>query len=133
MSKNIQQPLKKKKPTAKRTKKRLRSRPISLIWLFTSVLAIVLIGYLVNQRLDNDLFLLQEEYGFLNKQKDGLTTKILELDSQIKLSENDDFIENEARTKYGFLRDGEIRFVITNPEVLWGPEGPPPEYQNEQK
>jgi hypothetical protein len=31
------------------------------------------------------------------------------------------------------LADGEIRFVVSNPEVLWGPEGPPPEFleQNE--
>lgn len=37
---------------------------------------------------------------------------------QIKISANDDFIINEARTKYGYLAKGEIRFVVTNREVL---------------
>ena len=32
----------------------------------------------------------------------------------------DAFIENLARTKYGYMKSDEIRFVITNPEVLYG-------------
>lgn len=32
----------------------------------------------------------------------------------------DAFIENLARTKYGYMKSDELRFVITNPEVLYG-------------
>ncbi|MFH1513112.1 MAG: septum formation initiator family protein [Bacillota bacterium] len=32
----------------------------------------------------------------------------------------DAFIENLARTLYGYMKSDEIRFVITNPEVLYG-------------
>jgi cell division protein FtsB len=50
--------------------------------------------------------------------------------SKIEQAGSDEFIANEARTKYGFLADGEIRFIITNPSVLWGEEGPPPGWKN---
>ena len=39
----------------------------------------------------------------------------------------DAFIENQARMLYGYMKPDEIRFVITNPEVLYGPEGIPRE------
>ena len=32
----------------------------------------------------------------------------------------DAFIENLARTQYGYMKADEIRFVITNPEDLYG-------------
>ena len=49
-----------------------------------------------------------------------------EIEVEILNAETDAYVENEARTKYGYMRRGEIRFVITNPEVLYGgilPEG----------
>lgn len=33
---------------------------------------------------------------------------------------SDSFIENQARTMYGYMMPDEIRFVITNPEALYG-------------
>lgn len=32
----------------------------------------------------------------------------------------DAFIENLVRTLYGYMKSDELRFVITNPEVLYG-------------
>lgn len=43
---------------------------------------------------------------------------LLRLQEQVRLAETDQFIVSEARTKYGYLFPGEIRFVVTNPEVL---------------
>ncbi len=37
----------------------------------------------------------------------------------------DAFVENQARTMYGYMKPDEIRFVITNPEVLYGTENVP--------
>ena len=51
--------------------------------------------------------------------------EVARLTNEVQLSGTDEFIANEARTKYRYLLDGEIRFVITNPEVLWGEEGLP--------
>ena len=47
------------------------------------------------------------------------------LQEELKLVGTDAFIENQARTEYGYMRDDEIRFVITNPEVLYGTEDVP--------
>ena len=33
---------------------------------------------------------------------------------------SDEFIENQARTRYGYMMPDEIRFVITNPDALYG-------------
>ncbi|NLB38356.1 MAG: hypothetical protein GX810_03790, partial [Clostridiales bacterium] len=53
---------------------------------------------------------------------------VSELSQKLQLTTRDDFIANEARTKYGYLSPGEIRYVVTNPEVLWDNYTvPPPE------
>ncbi|NLC33363.1 MAG: hypothetical protein GX781_08705 [Clostridiales bacterium] len=51
--------------------------------------------------------------------------EVVELADQLVLASTDEFIASEARTQYGYLAPGEIRFVVTNPEVLWGKEGAP--------
>ena len=51
---------------------------------------------------------------------------LLRLQEQVRMAETDQFIASEARTKYGYLFPGEIRFVVTNPEVL----GLPPRTDN---
>jgi len=43
----------------------------------------------------------------------------------VRLAASDNFIANEARTKYGYIFPGEIRFVVTNPEVLGLPAASP--------
>ena len=52
------------------------------------------------------------------------------LKDQLQRAESDAYIANIARTEYGYIAPGEIRFVITNPSVLWGEEGPPEEFKN---
>jgi cell division protein FtsB len=42
------------------------------------------------------------------------------LKDTLELVDTEAFIENQARTLYGYMRPDEIRFVITNPEVLYG-------------
>jgi len=50
---------------------------------------------------------------------------ILRMAEQVRLAQTDQFIANEARTKYGYLFPGEIRFVVQNPEVLGLPTRAP--------
>lgn len=51
---------------------------------------------------------------------------VSELAQKLQLTSQDTFIANEARTKYGYLSPGEIRYVVTNPEVLWDNYTVPP-------
>ena len=46
-----------------------------------------------------------------------------ELENVLMIVDTDAFVEREARTQHGFMRADEIRFVISNPEVLYGEEG----------
>jgi cell division protein FtsB len=50
---------------------------------------------------------------YMENRKSSLQETLGDLDT-------DAFIENIARTKYGYMKSDELRFVITNPEVLYG-------------
>ena len=90
-----------------------------------AVTAVVAFFLVINHNLDKDIANLKGivadgNYALSMKQKE-----VSELAQKVQLASTDDFIANEARTKHGFLAEGEIRFVVTNPEVLYGTEGAP--------
>lgn len=45
-----------------------------------------------------------------------------ELETQAQSVGTDAFVENQARTLYGYIMPDEVRFVIDNPEALYGDE-----------
>lgn len=45
-----------------------------------------------------------------------------QLQQTLQLVGTDAFIENQARTMYGYMKPDEIRLVIVNPEALYGDE-----------
>ena len=49
-----------------------------------------------------------------------LETKENKLQATLAAMGTDAFIENLARTLYGYMKSDELRFVITNPEELYG-------------
>ena len=49
----------------------------------------------------------------------GLQNEKLNLAAELNVADTDAYIENQARTRYGYLKPGELRFVITNPEALY--------------
>lgn len=48
-----------------------------------------------------------------------LQNEKLRLEAELEAAGTDAYIENQARTRYGYLKPGELRFVITNPEALY--------------
>lgn len=86
---------------------------------------IVAVGSMVNARLQDNVdslrvTVVQANNAYVMEQK-----RVTELTEKLKLTTDDDFIANEARTRYGYLAEGEIRYVVTNPEVLWDNGVPP--------
>lgn len=80
--------------------------------------AILLMGWVLADRYDQGIHRLRvdiEEASDLVFQKER---DLLRLAEQVRLAQTDQFIASEARTKYDYLFPGEIRFVVTNPEVL---------------
>ena len=52
-----------------------------------------------------------------------------DLETELSAAGTDAYIENQARTRYGYLKPGELRFVITNPETLYGDGAEVPQLQ----
>jgi len=97
-------------------------------WYYLVIICctLILMGWLVAQRVEGEnrrlrIVLSQAEDLVFEKERE-----VLRLSEQVRLASTDQFIANEARTKYGYLFPGEIRFVVTNPEVL----GLPPREDN---
>lgn len=52
-------------------------------------------------------------------------TENSELTDLLEAVGTDSFIENQARTMFGYMKQDELRLVITNPEVLYGTDQVP--------
>lgn len=123
-----------RKPTRKKRQlglglRRLGQKRMPWYALLVMALSVFLIFYLVLRNMEQDIKSLrvvldQAEDLVFDKERD-----ILRLSEQVRLAGTDQFIANEARTKYGYLFPGEIRFVVLNPEVLGLPPraNPPPQ------
>ena len=121
-----------KEPRKKRRRPPLARRLLSLRIKWHTLLilccAILLMGWVLARSYDQGI---QRLRAIVDQADDLVFEKergILRLQEQVRLAATDQFIANEARTKYGYLFPGEIRFVVINPEVLGLPprqEQPP--------
>ena len=105
---------------------RLRYVQVPFIVVLTAMLMIVAVFSLINTRLDSGISQLRglvEEASYLTSMKQK---EVQELALKLEMAGTDDFIANEARTQYGYLAPGEIRFIVTNKEALWGEPGSSP-------
>jgi len=95
-------------------------RAVRLPWygVAAACVAVLIMGWVVAGNMDRGI----EDLRLQIDQADDLVfareRDILRLTEQVRLASTDQFIASEARTKYGYLFPGEIRFVVTNPEVL---------------
>ena len=106
---------------------KLRYQQVPAVTLVAVLLIIVAVFTVINSSLRREARGLQEMVAEGNRLVSAKQKEVSDLSSKVQLARTDEFIANEARTQYGYLSDGEIRFVVTNPEVLWGEEGMPAE------
>ncbi|MDO5022829.1 MAG: hypothetical protein Q4E07_05780 [Eubacteriales bacterium] len=116
----------------RRLERRSRRKTMRVPFVLVAAVCFVLLSltFMINRRLDARVFekeLILKEVLYQTEMQEIHASRLRE---QLELSKNDSYIANIARTEYGFLADGEIRFVITNPSALWGPEGVPEEFKN---
>ena len=112
-------------PRKRRQLYKLRYKQVPGIVVITAMIIVVAVFSVINNNLNRGIEQLRgmvEEGSYLVSMKQK---EVSDLASKLELAATDDFIANEARTQYGYLAPGEIRFVVTNPEVLWGTETPP--------
>ena len=89
-----------------------------------AVLACITIAFLwVSSKLDNSIADANQQYQQAVASSNTLETEQNTLKDTLASSNTDAFIENQARTLYDYMKPDEIRFVITNPDALYGTDG----------
>lgn len=110
--------------TRKRSRlSKLRYIQVPCYVLFTALFVVFALFSVINSNLRHQVSGLQEMVAEGNRLVADKQKEVADLANMVQLSSTDEFIANEARTQYGYLSEGEIRFVVTNPEVLWGEDG----------
>lgn len=90
------------------------------IWIPVISAVIVIVGFFcVSARLVSTTNELNAVLSANNLRISDLQQEQTELKNTLKTVGTDSFIEHQARTLYGYMKPDEIRFVITNPEILY--------------
>lgn len=95
----------------------VRVRVVAVICIL-AVITVAFVFLYFNKK--NTMKSLDEQYVEALSYHQYLENKENSLRATLEAMGTDAFIENLARTLYGYMKSDEIRFVITNPEVLYG-------------
>ena len=91
------------------------------VWPVLALIACMLAVFLWSSgRLSESIKGVEEKYNQGRVKLTRLENEQTGLESTLEVVDSEAFIENQARSVYGYMRPDEIRFVITNPEVLYG-------------
>lgn len=104
---------------------RLGQRRVPIYALVIACGAILLMGWILSSNYNREIDALQKQIDVANEQVFAKERENLKLAEQVRLAASDSFIAHEARTQHGYIFPGEIRFVVTNPEVLGLPPASP--------
>ncbi|MEG0901887.1 MAG: septum formation initiator family protein [Clostridia bacterium] len=90
------------------------------IWALLTALACVLLAFFCySGTLTKSIDELDVAYDQAMLRMADLENEKASLTAKLDTVGSDAFIENQARTMYGYMMPNEIRFVITNPESLY--------------
>lgn len=96
------------------------------VWVLILTSAFVLVGFFwYGGTLSSTISELDAAYGDAKVRLSELENMQEDLKDTLETVGTDAFIENQARTMYGYMMPDEIRFVITNPETLYGSDEVP--------
>jgi cell division protein FtsB len=107
----------------------MKARRIRYITLLV-MLAVVGIAFAAaNNHIQSSILNISKQESQNRIQLSDIQKEKLSLEAELSVAGTDAYIENEARTRYGYLKPGELRFVITNPEALYSGGGEAPNLQ----
>ena len=96
------------------------------IWVLIGALFCVLVAFFcMSSSLSRSIGELDDAYGQRKARLAELQNDQAALKDTLASVGSDAYIENQARTVYGYMMPDEIRLVISNPETLYGEEGVP--------
>lgn len=94
-------------------------RRIKLFPVLVLAFAIVACGLVTMNRLDGDIAVLEDTARETQRRKLDAEAKRSALQQEIAVKDTDSYIMEKARSLYGYLMPGEIRFVVVNPDSLY--------------
>lgn len=92
---------------------------IKLLYVVAAAFVIIAGGIMAINRLNGDIAVLQAEYAATRVKKTEADGRTSDLKQELAIKDTDSYIRSRARTMYHYLSQGEILFVVENPEVLY--------------
>lgn len=93
------------------------------IWPVLALLVCLLVAFLwSSSQITKSIDEVEQKYDQSRVLLTQLQNEQSTLKDTLEIVGTDAFVENQARSQYGYMKPDEIRFVITNPEVLYGTE-----------
>lgn len=94
-------------------------RRIKLFPVLVMAFAIIACGLVTMNRLDGDIAVLEDTAQETQRRKLDAEAARSALQQEIAIKDTDSYIMEKARSLYGYLMPGEIRFVVVNPDSLY--------------
>ena len=92
---------------------------IKLIYVLAAAFVIIAGGIMALNRMDRDIAVLEDTARETRLRQLAVDTQKSEMQKELAIKDSDSYIREKARTMYGYLMQGEILFVVENPEVLY--------------
>lgn len=92
---------------------------IKLFYVMVAAFVIVACGLMAMNRMDQDISALRDTARETRLRQLAVETQKSDMQKELAVKDSDSYIRELARSQYGYLMPGEIRFVVVNPEVLY--------------
>ena len=92
---------------------------IKLFYVAVAAFVIIAGGMITLNRLNDDIQVLEDTARETRLELLRVNTEKSDLQQELAIKDTDQYIREKARTLYGYLMPGEIRFVVVNPEALY--------------
>ena len=92
---------------------------IKLLYVLAAAFVIIAGGIMTLNRMDGDIAVLEDTARETRLRQLAVDTEKSEMQKELAVKDSDSYIREKARSMYGYLMQGEILFVMENPEALY--------------
>ncbi len=94
-------------------------KKIKLFYVLVAAFVIVAGGMITLNRLNGDIVILQDTAEKTRVRQMAAQAQQSDINKELAVKDTDSYIREKARSLYGYLMPGEIRFEVINPEALY--------------
>ncbi len=92
---------------------------IKLIYVLAIAFVIAAGGIMALNRMEGDIAVLEDTARETRLRQLAVEAEKSEMQKELAVKDSDSYIREKARSMYGYLMQGEILFVVENPEALY--------------